>query len=132
MLNDLIVEFIQKLPETIRSEICSRLVMLIDLSQLVQDDIEKAAAELLTPSDSFDRFRALVLATGILDFVFATLFSEADIKLLEFLTYKAPTAQTGYRRLKDFGAARDEWNRFRKNELAPANILDQQKTLLPE
>ena len=88
--------------------------------------------ELLTPSDSFDRFRALVLAAGILDFVFATLFSEADTKLLQFLASRSPTAQTGFARQKDFAAAQTEWNRLRANELSPASIRDQQKTLVPE
>jgi hypothetical protein len=127
MLNDLIRDFVLKLPDSIRSEICFRLVLFIDLGRLTPDDIEKVTGELLTPSDSFDRFRALVLAAGILDFVFATLFSEADTKLLQFLASRSPTVQTGFARQKDFAAAQTEWNRFRANELSSASIRDQQK-----
>jgi hypothetical protein len=132
MLNDLMRDFVLRLPESIRSEICFRLVLFIDLGRLPQSEIEKVTGELLTPSDSFDRFRVLVLAAGILDFVFATLFSEADTKLLQFLASRSPAAQIGFDRQKDFAAAHTEWNRLRANELSPANIRDQQKTLLPE
>jgi hypothetical protein len=50
---------------------------------LADADLEKTTVELLAPSDSLDRFRALVLSTGILDFVFSTLISEAEMKLWE-------------------------------------------------
>ena len=95
MLNDLIRGFGQKLPETIRPEICFRLVVFLDASRLADADLEKTTVELLAPSDSLDRFRTLVLSTGILNFVFSTLVSEAEMKLLKILQRKAPTAQKG-------------------------------------
>jgi hypothetical protein len=49
MLNDLIRDFVLKLPDSIRSEICFRLVLFIDLGRLTPDDIEKVTGELLTP-----------------------------------------------------------------------------------
>ena len=55
----------------------------LDASRLADADLEKTTVELLAPSDSLDRFRALVLSTGILDFVFSTLISEAEMKLWE-------------------------------------------------
>jgi len=61
MLNDLIRGFGQKLRETIRPEICFRLVVFLDASRLADADLEKTTVELLAPSDSLDRFRVLVL-----------------------------------------------------------------------
>ena len=61
MLNDLIRGFVQKLPETIRPEICFRLVVFLDASRLADADLEKTTVELLAPSDSLDRFRVLVV-----------------------------------------------------------------------
>ena len=119
-------------PRTIRPEICFRLVVFLDASRLADADLEKTTVELLAPSDSLDRFRALVLSTGILDFVFSTLISEAEMKLWKILQRKASTAQIGFRRLKDFQSARDEWTRLRQNQLAPASIADQQKNPLAE
>ena len=119
-------------PRTIRPEIRFRLVVFLDASRLADADLEKTTVKLLAPSDSLDRFRALVLSTGILDFVFSTLISEAEMKLWEILQRKAPTAQNRISSAERFQSARDEWTRLRQNQLAPASIADQQKNLLAE
>ena len=49
MLNDLLRGFVQKLPETIRPEICFRLVVFLDASRLADVDLEKTTVELLLP-----------------------------------------------------------------------------------
>ena len=49
MLNDLIRGFGQKLRETIRPEICFRLVVFLDASRLADVDLEKTTVELLLP-----------------------------------------------------------------------------------
>lgn len=125
----LIVQFLEHLPETVQSNICAMPVLMVDRDHKPRpgDDYLALVRELLSPERKFDEKRAVVLVAGVLDHHLSevrgmtteealALAIEMPTDYFQMQVLKAPDQQ------RDFQQAKDDWEDLRAGPLNPRMI----------